>query len=78
MSGRRGSAPHWSGPRLSLGPRQAPAAGCIRAGDPSLTHDAPIRFDLQRYGKKVGQVMLCGSCFRNVAQLQPADPLTVL
>lgn len=55
-----------------------PAEGCIRAGDTSLIHDAPIRFDLNRYGKKVGQVMLCGTCFRLVGQLQPLDPLTVL
>ena len=78
MSSRRpGSAPHWSGPRLPLGPRSAPPEGCIRAGDPGLRHDAPIGFDLTRRGHKVGQIQLCGSCFRAVAQLQSADPLTV-
>ena len=64
------------GPRLPLGPRTAPEPGCIRAADTSLTHESPIRFGLMRYGKVVGQIELCGVCFRAVAQLQPADPLT--
>lgn len=73
MSDRR--RPHLSGPRLPLGPRTAPAEGCIRIGDRAHIHDEPIRFDLVRYGKVVGQILLCGGCFRDVAQLKPADPL---
>lgn len=68
----------WStGPRLPLGPRREPQPGCLLAGVPGLTHDDPIRFDLHRYGRKVGVAQMCGSCFRAFAQLAPADPLTL-
>ena len=53
-----------------------PRAGCIRVADTTIRHESPIRFGLTRYGKTVGQIELCGVCFREVAQLRPADPLT--
>ena len=66
-----------SGPRLSQGPVRDPRPGCIRAADASIAHGDPIRFDLHRHGRVVGAILLCGACFREVAQLRPADPLQV-
>ncbi len=67
------------GARLPVGPSE-PAARlrCILEGEE--LHEHPIRFELHRYGRILGSILLCGSCWRRLNPPDPAacDPLTLV
>lgn len=72
---RRGGQADWTGARLPVAD-SLPAAA-TEPCDLDPRHAAGIRFELHRYGRVVGQVRLCGSCFQALNPRGPVDPLDV-
>jgi hypothetical protein len=66
----------WKAPGLRLpitDPEPPPKAPCDR----DASHSGGIRFELHRYGKKVGQIRLCERCIRDIVLRPDPDPLHV-
>ena len=64
----------WFGPRLPIAdPPRPTGVPCDR--DPR--HTGGIRFELHRYGQRVGLIRLCGPCFQDLHPRTPVDPLHV-
>ncbi len=63
------------GPRLPQGPQRA-GPQCVFGAD----HEPAIRFELHRYGRTLGSILLCGPCFLALNPPDPAacDPLTLV
>lgn len=77
MAARPGSENPLSGPRL---PGRLP----IRQPEPNRnpcerdpSHTGGIRFELHRYGRRVGRIYLCGLCLRDLIVQPDPDPLFV-
>lgn len=62
----------WFGARLPIAPTPKPSKEPCDLG-----HLGGIRFELHRYGRKVGAIRLCGPCIGRFLDTLPPDPLTV-
>lgn len=62
--------------RLPVGPASPPKHPCARNAAPR-EHGDGIRFQLVRYGRPVGTIVLCGNCFAELNGPGPVDPLHV-
>lgn len=64
----------WFGPRLPISDTPRSKEPCDRDD----RHTGGIRFELHRYGRRVGQIRLCERCIRSLMDPAPnPDPLYV-
>lgn len=62
---------NFAGARLPVSdPEPRTTAPCDRDD----RHTGGIRFELHRYGRKVGQIRLCESCIRSLVTMPDPDP----